>query len=211
MTLSDAQVERYSRQILLPEVGGRGQARLLLARVALAGAGEAAAVAATLRGRAGVGHLDVIGDGPGLPELSPDCQVTRHALAAGAPLPDVAVAVAADAAHAGVLGRRAQARGRPIVLGTFDGDRAVVATLVGRPCIACLPVDWAGSGSTAGAIVLAAPLALALGALAASEALQVLLDPPRRGRLQAIDLAPGGSAASRLDAVAGCSVCGGTA
>jgi hypothetical protein len=195
MTLSDVQVERYSRQILLPEVGGRGQARLLAARVAVAGAGEAAAVVATLLGRAGVGRLDVIGNGP----------------AADAPLPDVAVAVAADAALAMALGRRAQAAGRPIVLGTFDGDRAVVATLVGRPCIGCLPPDWAGGGGTAGAAVFAAPLALALGALVASEALQVVLDPPRRGRLQAIGLAPGGSGASRLDAVTGCTVCGGTA
>ena len=57
MTLTDEQVERYSRQILLPEVGGRGQARLLGARVALAGSDEAAGVAATLLGRAGVGTL----------------------------------------------------------------------------------------------------------------------------------------------------------
>jgi len=40
--LTDAQIERYGRQIILPEVGGRGQERLLAARVAVAGAGPAA-------------------------------------------------------------------------------------------------------------------------------------------------------------------------
>ena len=51
LSLTDAQIERYSRQILLPEIGGRGQARLLAAHVVLAGAGEAAtaAVVAILR------------------------------------------------------------------------------------------------------------------------------------------------------------------
>lgn len=58
MTLSDADVERWSRQILLPEVGGRGQERLCAARVAVRGDGPAAALATTLLARAGVGVVD---------------------------------------------------------------------------------------------------------------------------------------------------------
>jgi hypothetical protein len=37
MTLTDAQIERYSRQIIVPRVGGRGQERALGARMILAG------------------------------------------------------------------------------------------------------------------------------------------------------------------------------
>jgi hypothetical protein len=52
--LADADIERWSRQILLPEVGGRGQERLLASRVAVAGDGPVAATARDLLIRAGV-------------------------------------------------------------------------------------------------------------------------------------------------------------
>ncbi len=52
--LADALVERYSRQILLPEVGGRGQERLGATCVTIAGGGASAAVAARLLEAAGL-------------------------------------------------------------------------------------------------------------------------------------------------------------
>lgn len=60
MSLTEAQVERYSRHILLPQVGGKGQGRLLASSVAVAfgtGSGGAASVAAVYLAAAGVGRI----------------------------------------------------------------------------------------------------------------------------------------------------------
>ena len=46
MRLDEEQVDRFSRQILLREVGGRGQVRLLESRVLVSGTGPAASAAA---------------------------------------------------------------------------------------------------------------------------------------------------------------------
>ncbi len=55
--LRDDQVERYSRQIVLPEIGPLGQARLLASRVTVAGHGVAAERAVAYLAAAGVGVI----------------------------------------------------------------------------------------------------------------------------------------------------------
>jgi adenylyltransferase/sulfurtransferase len=59
---TEEQIQRYSRHIILPEVGGEGQARLLSARVALVGAGGLGSPAGCYLAAAGVGTIGVIDD-----------------------------------------------------------------------------------------------------------------------------------------------------
>jgi len=90
--LSDSQIDRYCRQIVLPEIGGRGQERLLEAVAAIHGVGDAAVVCARYLSGAGVGRLwsgdagapvlerpRARGDGVDLAEMigdrNPDCRV----------------------------------------------------------------------------------------------------------------------------------------
>lgn len=54
--------ERYNRQMLLPEIGQRGQETLAQATVALVGCGGLGTVAANLLARAGLGRLRLIDD-----------------------------------------------------------------------------------------------------------------------------------------------------
>jgi adenylyltransferase/sulfurtransferase len=62
MELSEAQVQRYSRHILLPDVGGVGQKRLLAAAVSVDVSMPAAATAAVYLAAAGVGTIHLAGD-----------------------------------------------------------------------------------------------------------------------------------------------------
>jgi len=62
MTLSDKELERYQRHILLKDVGGAGQAKLGKARVLVIGAGGLGTPALMYLAAAGIGTLGVIDD-----------------------------------------------------------------------------------------------------------------------------------------------------
>ena len=175
MTLSEAQIERWARQIILPEVGGRGQVRLLEATATIAGTSSAADFAGELLRRAGLG--------------------TRDAVPA-----DVVLDFSADRVAIVARGRLARDAGRPFIVVLAGDDTAEVMTLVGRPCVDCAPL-----GTAAGEP--GAPLSLALGALAAGEALRVVLGPPMAGRVQTLDLRTGGLVSRTLDGPR-CAACG---
>lgn len=60
MSLSDAELDRYARQIILPAFGGAGQAKLKTAHIAIIGAGGIGCPAITYLAAAGVGKLTII-------------------------------------------------------------------------------------------------------------------------------------------------------
>jgi molybdopterin-synthase adenylyltransferase len=62
MTLSDEQLDRYARHIVLRDIGGAGQAKLLASHVALIGAGGIGCPAIQYLAAAGVGTITVIDD-----------------------------------------------------------------------------------------------------------------------------------------------------
>ena len=62
MSLSDEELARYARHIVLPQVGGAGQVKLKAARVALIGAGGIGSAAIPALAGAGVGALTIIDD-----------------------------------------------------------------------------------------------------------------------------------------------------
>ena len=116
-TLRPDQFERYSRHVLIPEVGEEGQLQLLDSKVLLIGAGGLGSPAALYLAAAGVGTLGIIDadvvdasnlqrqilhtvDRIGTPKVD-SAEATIRALN-----PDVAVVKYADAAHVRERARR---------------------------------------------------------------------------------------------------------
>ena len=110
--LNDEQIERYSRHILLQDVGGAGQQKILNAKVLVIGAGGLGAPAALYLAAAGVGTLGII-DGDRVDLSNLQRQVIHFTPDVGKPKvqsakekinqlnPDVKVVTYEDVVHAG--------------------------------------------------------------------------------------------------------------
>src|SRR5690606_22862264 len=62
MALNDEQLERYARHIVLKEIGGPGQQKLLKARVLIVGAGGLGSPCLIYLAAAGVGTIGIVDD-----------------------------------------------------------------------------------------------------------------------------------------------------
>jgi adenylyltransferase/sulfurtransferase len=60
MNLTDSQIERYSRHIILKEIGGEGQKKILNAKVVIIGAGGLGSPSAYYLAAAGVGKIGIV-------------------------------------------------------------------------------------------------------------------------------------------------------
>lgn len=207
--LTDTQIDRYSRQIILPEVGGIGQERLLAARITVLAEIEDLTPALNYLAGAGVGtiHLDcAAGAGnigrviAAMAELNPEVRIEPVAPASG---DDQALIVLAGSNRTIEAARRInKSAGYACVIFARLGEPCLVTVLTSRPpCLAC-----AGTGLLAP--IQRGPFAVPAAMVAAVETIKCLLAvAPQPSRL--IEFSGYESRSSRLDAPSreGCPVC----
>jgi len=150
--LTDAQIERYSRQILIPELSGRGQAKLLASSVAIHGQGVAAATATTYLAAAGIRCLAVSPSVPAAPRMeNPDTRIvpweTTRAHTAYASLPVAcSVAVITEPSEEWLAAACAWGceDGRTVIWGDDAGAYGILVH-PSAPGVSLVPRNWIGS------------------------------------------------------------------
>jgi len=189
--LSDLQIERYSRQILLPQVGGRGQESIFAASVEVVGDGLVARTAARYLCAAGIGRLvvsreiDSFADPQQSEFDNPDCRVTFDT--AGSEARSDLILHAGTGPGLDSVDHRCARR----LVGTARNGSAAVTDL-GWACVPCAVAVLAAGGvpSTGSSGPLDEVAEFVAGTLLAQEALALLLSPERPGgRMIAIGVA----------------------
>jgi adenylyltransferase/sulfurtransferase len=163
--LSDAQIERYSRQIILPEIGARGQERLLSTSVAVLTTEPADSFLVRYLVAAGIGRMaawtcaaesstdaDWIDDAS---RLNPDCRIEIPTTDSAAQWisdkrPAVAIVNNAPGPETAAVSSACIGTGAPLVWGRVMGATAMLAVFdpTATPgCYACVETQT-GSAST---------------------------------------------------------------
>ncbi|HTP50682.1 MAG TPA: ThiF family adenylyltransferase [Anaeromyxobacteraceae bacterium] len=204
MALSDAEIGRFARQLLLPGLGEEGQERLRSARVRVAGGGPGTAPALLYLAAAGVGTLwiddpDAVAPGDGAGFMFDASDVGRpRAVAAAEAVRAASGLVQADVPRPGArptavlvsaptqevsraVAEEARLLGLPHVVVEVDGQGGAVTVVpAGAPCYACAVRPGLGAEPTpAGAATVGALAALELVLLAAGVA-----EEPRGRRVE---------------------------
>jgi len=225
--LSDVQIERYSRQIILPEIGARGQEHLLAATVAVVLPQSMASYLLLYLIAAGIGHISVCAPAVSgtvstwlneAADLNPDCRVDAL------PLPDswedwLASARPAAVVLDGGTDRQSTAlntacvRTRtPLIWGQSAEATAHLTVFDASTAPGCYACAGAGvrmdSTSASGTLprVLAAST---LASLEAAEAVKIALGQTSAlvGRLLVVDAATSSISSAPIELTKSCSVC----
>jgi adenylyltransferase/sulfurtransferase len=227
VALSEAEIGRYARQLLLPGLGEAGQERLAAARVRVVGAGPVAGPALLYLAQAGVGRIWVDdaamvspGDlsawlyGPGdvgRPRAAASAEALRAAngLVQAEPFRAGNLPTAVLVASGAQLSDRAAAEearllGLPCVVAEADGEGGAVTVIpAGSPCYNC--------AFRVGHDAIPTPSATAaVAALAALELVLLVAEVSQEPRGRRIDLVRGQPMARPTARLPGC-VCGGGA
>jgi molybdopterin-synthase adenylyltransferase len=144
MTLSDKQIERYSRQIIVSQIGGRGQERLLASRLEIIAAPADLQPALAYMVGAGAGEiflrtsapLDLEGTIARMLALNPDTRVTSVREAHD----DVNLVLILASSAAEIELARSMAskrRTRPLILARLDKPGKIAIVPSPPPCPAC--------------------------------------------------------------------------
>jgi molybdopterin/thiamine biosynthesis adenylyltransferase len=223
MPLSEVQIERYSRQIILPEVGGRGQTRLLQSAVTVVGDGPLAYTVMLYLTAAGVGRITwCVSDGTlatggqrlhdDLNDLNPDVHLRLERLdptAEGAvpadPPSALIVVIPSDALTLAGANLRAIQQRVPLIVGLADGHMGWMAAFAERPCACCWAVTWPASTAVSDDPATGG----VIGSLAALTGVQFLLGigATRWGTVLQYDGSKSTMTESPVAARPGCSAC----
>jgi len=200
MSLGDEQIERYSRQILLREVGGRGQERLIASSAAIVGDGSLAYLCALYLAGAGVGRLGLLGTDSSpagsidaiaedVSELNPDVQI--ELLPSTAPLApastfDVRIDTSETTPAGSAFAGRLAAMEHPLLAAGVLGSHGWLAcqsdTGDAGGCVACVSLHERDADAGRSDTDLAPSAVGVVASLLAFEALAVLLGwPEARG------------------------------
>ncbi len=219
--LNDVQVERYSRQIILPEIGARGQERLLSATVALV-TSEPKYLLEYLAA-AGVGHITVATSAnrssiDDIADLNPDCRIEAQPSPTSyddwiAAAPPVAVLLQTDNdIESAALSSACIRAGKPFLWGRTAGTKAYMALFdptLARGCYAC--TDMRRRVTLAEPAVRHPLAASLLASLQAAETVKLLLERSSalHGQGLVIDAATASIDRLPFESATACSDCGG--
>ncbi|TMH30335.1 MAG: molybdopterin biosynthesis protein MoeB [Betaproteobacteria bacterium] len=218
--MTDEQLLRYSRHILLDELGVEGQQRLTASHALVIGAGGLGSPVALYLGTAGVGTITLIDhDTVDLTNLQRQIAIQERADAARLDVlveqADVVIDCSDNFATRHAVNAACVAHAKPLVSGAaigFDGQVSVYDTRdAANPCYACLfPPDAAFEETRCATMGVFAPLVGIIGTIQAAEALKLLagVGSSLAGRLQMVDARSMEWTEIRLARQAGCAVCG---